>query len=367
MKEKILEVSCNGLTNGGVQHVIMNIASSLQEDYTFDALVFTEGPDFFDDAFRALGGEIYRIPNRKWRMKKNIDSYIRGPRIFLGTLKLLREHGPYTAIHCHNYFESAYCLMAAKAVGVPIRIAHSHNDVSVIRLSRARMVKESLLRPLVNRYATVRLGCSRRAAAYLFGKDVPAAIVLNGIDLEPFASGRENPGYKAGDRIRLLHVGNFSMQKNQLFLVDIMGELKKRNLDFHLTMVGGGEEAYRDAVMRRIRAEGLEDCIAVLPSDSDIPAQMRSADLFLFPSLFEGLGIVLIEAQASGLHCLAAGCVPPEADLGNLEYLATLDAGLWADAVEKIIHRGHRRVFVDMEKYDLRSTAEDYRRIYQSH
>ena len=181
------------------------------------------------------------------------------------------------------------------------------------------------------------------------------------------SSGRENPGYEAGDRIRLLHVGNFSMQKNQLFLVDIMGELKKRNLDFHLTMVGGGEEAYRDAVMRRIRAEGLEDCIAVLPPDSDIPAQMRSADLFLFPSLFEGLGIVLIEAQASGLHCLAADCVPPEADLGNLEYLSALDAGLWADAVEKIFQRGLRRVFVDMEKYDLRSTAEDYRRIYQSH
>lgn len=366
MKEKILEVSCNGLGKGGVQHVIMNIVTALHEEYAFDVLVFTEGPDYYDDAFRAFGGTIYRIPNKQYCFKKNIDSYIRGPRIFFGTLKILREHGPYSAIHCHNYFESAFCLLAAKAAGVKIRIAHSHNDASKVPFSRPRLLKQRLLQPIVNRYATRKIGCSRNASDYLFGKDVPALTVLNGIELKPFASGKQNPGYQAGEQIKLLHVGNFIAQKNQLFLVDLMSELRKRNLDFRMTMVGGSEESYRDQVIRRIQEEGLEDSVTILPPDSDIPEEMRKADLFLFPSRFEGLGIVLIEAQASGLHCLVSGSVPPEADLGNIRYLSTLEVSLWADAVQEIIRRGQPRVFVDMEKYDIKNVAEEYRRIYQS-
>lgn len=366
MKEKILEVSCNGLGNGGVQHVMMNIVSALREEYTFDALVFTEGPDYFDGAFRACGGEIYRIPHKHASLRKNLDSYIRGPRIFFGTWKVLKEHGPYHAIHCHNYFESAFCLMAAKAAGVQLRIAHSHNDLSQYPLSLPRRAKQFLLQPLVNRFATVRVGCSRNATDYLFGKGVPTETVLNGIDLKPFALGRENPGYKAGEPIKLLHVGNFTGQKNQLFLVDILSELKKRHLDFTMTMVGGGEEAYRNAVIDKVKREGLGECVSILPHDSDIPAEMRKADLFLLPSHFEGLGIVLIEAQASGLHCLVSACVPPEADLGNLAYLPALDAALWADAVQEIVQRGQARVFVDMEKYDIKNAAETYRRIYRS-
>lgn len=366
MKEKILEVSCNGLGSGGVQRVIMNIVAELHEEYAFDVLVFTEGPDFYDDTFRTFGGTIYRIPNKQFCFKKNIDSYIRGPRIFFGTLKILREHGPYSAIHCHNYFESAFCLLAAKAAGVKIRITHSHNDASNVPFSKARVLKQRLLQPIVNQYATIRIGCSRNASNYLFGKDTPALTVLNGIELKPFASGKQNSGYKAGERIKLLHVGNFIPQKNQLFLVDLMSELRKRNLDFHLTMVGGSEESYRELVIRRIHEEGLEEFITILPSDSDIPEQMRKADLFLFPSLFEGLGIVLIEAQASGLHSLVSGSVPPEADLGNIRYLSSLEVPLWADAVQETIQRGQPRVFVDMEKYDIKNVAEDYRRIYQS-
>lgn len=366
MKDKILEVSCSGLENGGVQHVIMNIVSALHEDYTFDALVFTNGPDYFDGDFCAFGGQIFRIPNKQFPFRRNLDSYIRGPRIFFGTLKILREHGPYSAIHCHNYFESAFCLLAAKAAGVKARIAHSHNDASNVTFSKPRAIKQRLLQPIVNQCATIRIGCSRNASDYLFGKDMPATTVLNGIDLRPFASGRQNSGYKAGKQIRLLHVGNFNVQKNQLFLVDLMGELRKRNLNFRLTMVGGGDESYRNLVVRRIQEEGLQDWITILPHDSDIPEQMRRADLFLFPSLFEGLGIVLIEAQASGLHSLVSGNVPPEADLGNIRYLASLDVPLWADAVQEIIQRGQPRVFVDMEKYDIQNVAEDYRRIYQS-
>ena len=361
MAEKILEVSCNGLVIGGVQQVIMNIVSELHEDFEFDVLVFTEGPDYFDDDFSAFGGKIYRIPNKRYPFKKNIDSYIRGPSFFFGTLKILREHGPYTAIHCHNYFESAFCLLAAKAAGVKIRIAHSHNDMSKVHLSIPRRVKQRLLQPIVNRYATIRIGCSRNASEYLFGKKVPAITVFNGIDLKPFELGRQNPGYKAGDKIRLLHVGNFTPQKNQLFLIDIISALKERKVDFVLTMVGGGDERYRDLVVEKIQKKGLSEFVTILPPDSDVPGEMRKADLFLFPSSFEGLGIVLIEAQASGLHSIVSGMIPPEADLGNLEYVASLDAGLWADAVLGIVKRGQVRRFVDVETDNIKNVCEVYR------
>lgn len=363
--EKILEVSCNGLVNGGVQHVIMNIVSALHADYQFDVLVFTEGPDYFDADFLTFGGKIFRMPNKQYRFKKNIDFYTRGPRIFFGTLKLLRENGPYTAIHCHNFFESAFCLMAAKVSGVKIRIAHSHNDLIGIPVSVTRRIKERLLRPVINRNATLRVGCSQGACKYLFGGNVPAKTIHNGIDLAPFAPGKQTPDYIAGDTIRLLHVGNFGVQKNQLFLVDILAVLKKRGVPFRMTMVGGGDEAYRERVAEKIRQEGLEPFVVLLPSNSDVPAEMRRADLFLLPSMFEGLGIVLIEAQASGLHSLVSKRVPPEADLGNLTYMEALDAENWADEIEKIASQGMPRKSVDMSEYDLRSVAQEYRLMFR--
>lgn len=362
--KKVLEVSCNGLTNGGVQHVIMNSVSELHEKYVFDVLVFTEGPDYFDDKFLALGGHIFRLPNKRRAFKKDIDVYFRGPRITLGVYRILKKHGPYTAIHCHNYFESAFCLLAAKLAGVNIRIVHSHNDLTNVPYSKFRKIYNAIMRVFVNQFATSRIGCSKNATDYLFGKQKKATTVNNGIYLESYLGGREKSGYVAQNKIKLLHVGNFSPQKNQVFLVEVAKELKSKKIDFELKLVGGGPDDYRSSIINKIKEYGLEKEVIVLPQDTNIPTEMKNSDLFLFPSTYEGLGIVIIEAQAAGLHSIVSRAVPPEADLGNIEYVEELSLSAWVEAIVDKVQNGQERVCVDMSTYDIKNIIKSYEELY---
>lgn len=312
--DKILEVSCNGLTNGGVQHVIMEIVKGLSEEYKFDILVFNDEEDeFYTKEFLSYGGKIFRIPNKKKCGKKDIDFYFRGLRIIKNTYKILKNNGPYKAIHCHNYFESALCLIAAKMAKVDIRIVHSHNDLTNVNYSKLRVIMQKKYQKIINKLATNKIGCSEIANKYLYGKGQNTKVVNNAIDLSKFKYVDKNIDK---EKIRILHVGNFSTQKNQEFLIDIAQELKTKNIKFELTLVGG-ESDYKKKVIQKIKDLKFDDIIHILPQNTDIYNEMSEADLFLFPSKYEGLGIVLIEAQATGLHCMVSNAIPKEADLGN--------------------------------------------------
>ena len=362
--KKILEISCGGLENGGVQHVIMNIVSNLKDDFQFDIIVFSKGPDFFDEQFFSYGGKIFRIPNKKRVFGLDIDAYFRGPRIFFNTYKILKNNGPYDVIHCHNYFESFFCLLAAKITGVKTRIVHSHNDASFIKFSVIQKIYQRILRKLILKNATNFIGCSKKACNYLFGNNCKAITIYNGIDLEKFKN-IGNLDYISNNKIHLLHVGNFSEQKNQIFLIDVMNELKAKKIDFELKLVGGGNSTYREKVINKIKEKSLNDCIKVLPSDSNIPQEMNNADLFLFPSNYEGLGIVLIEAQATGLHCLVSKSIPVEADLGNIEFIDELDVLKWSEKIYNIVKKGQKRINVNMDTYDIKKIAKVYKKLYE--
>lgn len=362
--DKILEVSCNGLTNGGVQQIIMSIVRNLSDEFIFDILVFTNKEEYFDEEFLSYGGEIFRLPHKAKVKGKEVDFYYRGMKILFGTYKILKNNGPYKAIHCHNYFESSMCLLAARMAGVKIRIVHSHNDLSAVPYSQARKALQYIYRKIINKTATQRVGCSQVAINYLFGKNIKGKVIFNAIDLERFK--KENVEINRNfqpTRLNLLHVGNFSAQKNQLFLVEIAKELRNRNLDFHLTMVGG-ETPYYSKVLKAINEEKMEKYIEILPQNTDIPTEMYQCDLFLFPSCYEGLGIVLIEAQATGLHCFVSDAIPTEANLGNIEYVHRMEAKSWVDSIEQYMQQGIKRKAVDMSDYDIHNIVKKYKELY---
>lgn len=364
MKNKILQVSCNGLTNGGVQQVIMSIVRNLSDEYQFDILTFTKGKEYYDDEFCTYGGKIFRSPHKDKINGKEVDFYYRGLRIYKDTLRILKQNGPYYAIHCHNYFESVFCLLAAKKADVKIRIVHSHNDLSNVPYSSLRKTLQNQYRKGINKLATLKVGCSRNACDFLYGDNGISQVINNAIDVERFRnlSGADDKQLKQG--LRILHVGNFSVQKNQMFLIELASELKKTLNNFHMTLVGG-HSAYQDMVENKIIEMNLSNEVTILPQNSDIPMEMNNANLFVFPSKYEGLGIVLIEAQAAGLHCVVSKAIPPEADLGNIEYLETFDAELWAKRIEKIWENGLSRKYVDMDTYEIKNVKELYRRIYR--
>lgn len=361
--EKILEVSCNSLTNGGVQHVIMNIVRELSTDYQFDILVFTEGPDYFDQEFESYGGKIFRIPHNKKISGKEFDFYYRAFRIIKGTYRILKSQGPYKAIHCHNYFESALCMIAAKLAKVDIRISHSHNDLSEVPYSKMRLILQKIYKKINNRYSTVKVACSQVAFNYLFGNDKCGKIIYNAIELGKFEKSDTLYKKKFSNKLNLLHVGNFSPQKNQIFLVDVVKALLDDGIETHLTLVGG-ESSYLQDVKNKIIQSKVEEHITILPQDSDIAEIMYANDLFLFPSIYEGLGIVLIEAQATGLKCIVSKVIPKEADLGNIQYVNTYDVVEWINVIKTNLKQGIERRKVDMDSYDIKRVCNQYKEIY---
>ena len=327
--KKVLMVSCEGLGNGGIQHVMMDIVRNLSKEYHFDMLLFTNEERYFDAEFKKYG-TIFRIPHKgvPGSLLRRLDFYIRFPRLYFGVKKILRENGPYDVIHCHNYFEAAPCLMAAKHCGVPVRVSHSHNSFPRHRI--LMRLANNILRKGIKQYATHRVGCSQMAADYLFGPNTGAISIPNIIDLKRFDFSRySEPKIKHS----FIHVGSFGTQKNQLFVLEVFKEIQAHWSDATLTFVGEFFEDYDKLFFPKMEQLNLKN-VKVLPHDSDIPALFAQSEYMIFPSNFEGFGLVLAEAQAMGVKCFASDCIPQDANLGLCKYLSLKEpAKIWAQAV----------------------------------
>ena len=358
-KKKVLLVSCTGLGNGGVQAVIMSIVRNLSSKYLFDIICFNRD-DHYKAEFESYGGRVFLIENKNNRY----DYYLQSGRIYRGCFKIMRENGPYDAVHCHNYFESAVVLKAAKAVGISTRIAHSHNTSIHSSANFLCRALENKYKRMISKLATDRLGCSRGACEFLYGED-SAIVVHNAIDLEKY---NKNifPQRSPDGAVRMLHVGRYCDQKNQLFLIDIFSEYLKKNSNAYLSFVGFGND--KDKVRAKIDEMSLTDKIDMLPHDSDVAKVMSENDVVVFPSKFEGLGIVLIEAQAMGLRCFVSDAVPLEADLGNCMYIPLAEgAEKWARIIDEDLNKnGTQKRYVDMSAYDINNVVKIYDSLYSA-
>ena len=213
----------------------------------------------------------------------------------------------------------------AKLAGVPLRISHSHNVPAQEegRSSFARSAYRSLMTYWIQRYSTLGLAASREAAIALFGKDWEShshwKVLHCGIDLTPFRAKPDSAAVRAELSIPpgtfvIGHVGRFHPQKNHSLVISIFKDIVCRDPSTLLLLIGQGE--LEGDVMRRVKQEGLSDHVRFLGVRPDVPRLMMAAmDVFLFPSLYEGLGIVLLEAQAAGLLSVVSDVIPEEADV----------------------------------------------------
>lgn len=364
---KILQVSCEGLGNGGVQAVIMGICRNLPQVH-FDILLFTKQKRYYDEEFEMIGGEIFRVPNYEGlsEFRRKLDYYIRFFRIFYWTYKILKKNGPYDAIHCHNYFESGICTLAARLAGVKIRISHIHNTASPTKVNVVIRTYYNIYRKIIKKNSNVKIGCSQQALEFLYGKDKSAFVVNNAIDLNKFDNKKYS--YQYHNSIKFIHVGRYCYQKNQFFLLDVFYNIKQKFEDSQLIMIGFGEDA--SLIAKKIIRLGLEKNVHMLPSDSDVPRLLSEADYMIFPSTYEGLGIVLLEAQVMGIKCFVSKEVPPEANMGLCDYLDLKNgAEFWSDYITKniISNKSHQRKLVKnniLKKYDIHEICKIYKKIY---
>lgn len=365
-KKRILLV-LGGLGNGGVQAVIMGIVRNLSWKYIFDVLLFTNERRHYDDEFLSYGGEIIRLQNYEGNCKfrRKLDYFIRGPRSYRSVTKLLREHGPYSAIHCNNEYESAAILKAAKNAGVPVRIAHTHHTYVIPKTSKFWLRGfNAICLKMIKKYATSLVGCSSEACLSMYGELSNSLVVDNPYDERKFSPNADAFGQHR--EMVLMQVGSFSTRKNQMFSVRVLAEIKKQYPNVKLNLVGFDIGDYQSKLEMLIEEMGVEENVNILPHDTNTAQYLETAAAFIFPSLEEGFGIVLIEAQAMGVRCYVSNTVPTAADRGGCTYLSLGDGPkVWADKIieDYETYRGCHQ-FYDCSQFASQRTARNFDRLY---
>lgn len=319
------------MNRGGLETMLMNYYKKVdREKIQFDFMVHREERGDYDDEIEALGGRIFRMnqirPGNYRKYFKQLDNFF-------------EKHKEYKAIHSHINENSGFVLRSAKKYNIPCRIAHSH--LANLKLDYKypfRLYGRINLNPNVTEY----FACSEEAGKWLFKNPRKKVVVLNNaVDTALFVEkdelrlkSRKNLGID--DKFVIGHVGRFNPQKNHTFLIDIFSEIKKLESKSVLLLIGEGY-LLKD-IKEKVNKLGLEDSVKFLGLRSDISDLMQAMDLFLFPSLFEGLPVVLVEAQAAGLKCVTSTGVTKESDLTNSVEFYDLDTSPeeWAEKIVKL-------------------------------
>jgi glycosyltransferase involved in cell wall biosynthesis len=265
--------------------------------------------------------------------------------------KIFREGG-YDAVHSHVWNFSGPVLKAAKNAGISVRVAHSHNTKSKYPLSIYRKIYSWWTRRMILKYATHCLGCSSEAAAALFGSkwltNPKCRILYCSIDINLFSENRKPSVCKTDlgfpeDVLVVGNVGNLRKQKNHTFFLDIAAEVIKEESRAYFFVAGEGE--LRPELEAKAERLGIADHIVFAGVRNDVPDLLRAVfDAFLFPSLYEGMPLSMVEAAAAGLRVIYSDTITPEAATAIPELFTRVSlsdsAGTWAKAVLSSLRSG---------------------------
>ncbi|MCB6416149.1 glycosyltransferase [Faecalimonas umbilicata] len=333
----------NGLYYGGTDTFVLNLCKGLIQDGYEVTVVLSEEPhnisprenELFD-----IGVEIIKTSSIQNGIKCKLKHLI--------LLYKILKKGRYSVFQTNVDLFNGPQVFVAWLAKVPVRECHSHNSQQGRELKEGRTIAvrvyQSLMRLLCWNFSNRRCGCSEDALDFLFGnkwrRDSRAKVIHNGIDLNayqsPFDTEKKRKETDIEKRYVIATVGRISYQKNPEFLLDTFYELTKTRDDVELIWCGTGE--LEDIIKRRIKTYGIERNVHLLGTRDDISELMKCSNLFLLPSRFEGLGIVLIEAQAAGLPCVISDVIPDEANCGGCLSLSLDESPrYWADKVSDIL------------------------------
>lgn len=360
--KRILHV-VSKMDRAGQETLIMNLYRNIDRSkIQFDFLCTNPENGDYDEEIVSLGGIIHILPPKKRRIK-----YIDYILSVFSTAKYLRSLN-YDTIHLHNYhaFSSLIWVASAKLAAIGNIILHCHNT------NAPRPFLHKVCRPLLRICCINRIACSTDASRWMFGKN-ESKIILNAIDTQKYEFNtkqreilRNELGLK-DSTTAILHIGRFNYQKNHIFLLNVFNAYHLSHPDSKLLIVGKGE--LETDIKKYISSLGLSDSVKLLGVRSDIPTILSSCDLFLFPSLFEGLSVVLIEAQASGIPILTTTNMSVEAIFSNNVKQMELSQriGDWADAIEPTIKLGRNistSKMVADNGFDIKTVTKDLQHFY---
>lgn len=349
---------------GGVEAVVMNYYRNIDRNkIQFDFICDEDSTNIPYDEIKKLGGKVIIIPPYQKVIK------------YHKALKKVLKEGNYKIVHSHINTLSVFPLFAAKCVGVPVRIAHSHSTSNKKEWKKTLM--KNALKPFSKVFATDYFACTEHAGRWLFGdKEYDKGNVYllnNAIDLDKFKYDekvrkrkRKELGIK-DDTLVIGHIGRFVAQKNHAFLIDIFNELHKKNKKTVLLLIGQGP--LMNEIKEKVEDLNLTKNVIFLGQRDDVNELYQALDLFLFPSLYEGLGMVLIEAQASGLPCICSTEVPKVAKVtDNLVFTSLFNSqDEWALKVVKLLKKYERKdckKYIQKHNYDITEESKKLEKKY---
>jgi len=338
MSKRILQVF-GSLNMGGAETRMMYVYNYIDRNkYSFDFLTMQTDHQYFEKQILDKGGKIFKIPApRESGTISNIKNIYR----------IIKENGPYDAVHAHTSHHCGIVMLAAWLAGVKVRIAHSRTTGSKHN-SVASKVMLWIGRFLIAIFATNRLAVSKNAAEYLFGKSYEkrsGMILPNALDLELYKSldcskieAIKNE-FGLNDSYPIIgHVGRFESMKNHSFLVDVFSVFNKKYPNSKLVLIGDG--SLRDKTAEKVKALGLEKNVIFTGIRSDVHVFMSIFDVVVIPSVFEGLCGAVIEGQASGKPVVVSTGITVDTDMGlDLVSFLSLDESTeaWADKIADVI------------------------------
>ena len=357
---RVLQI-VSSMNRAGIENALMNYYRNIdREQVQFDFLVAKESRGAFDDEIESLGGKIYRIP------MSNPVKYL------MGLNKFFRHHKEYDICHLHHLPWGSLTLPFAKLHGLHHRISHVH----FAKDTNGPLNIKLLMRKIGKSFSTEYMACGRGAGEYYFGTKIIESdrfrVLLNAIESDKFdfnPSKRNDIRRKLGINEECFVIGQVARLrpvKNHKFTIDILSRLKNELADVKLIIVGDGE--LEEELKSYTREKGVEENCIFTGAVENPYDYMQAMDFLIFPSEQEGLGLVAIEAQTSGLKTLASTGVPVECKLTDLVSFLCLTSGpdRWAEKIleEKDYERRGRTEYIRVAGYDAKTAAGKLQEFY---
>lgn len=326
-----------GLGTGGIENLVMDIFDNIDSyKYQFDFIVDIKEPSIWDKYIKERGGKIVSVFEKDLKYGSIKRKFIKAKKM----LNLFKKQ-QYDVVHIHMSFPSTllYCWLAKRA-GVKLVIAHAHAS-SYGNVSIVEKIVSKLSILLFKNSCDCLIGVSNQAGKFMYGPNSNFLIVNNGIDMQKFKFNsykrnliREQLGIKK-DTFVIGHVGRFAEAKNHKFIIEVVSKLKKENVK--LLLVGEGK--LKDDIIKLAEEYDIKEKVIFYGYSNKVEDLFNAMDAFFFPSLFEGLGVVAIEAQASGLETIISDTVPDEVLITDSIKKIGLNKpiNIWTDSLYKII------------------------------
>jgi len=346
---KVLHI-VGAMNRAGTETMLMNLYRNINlEKIQFDFISYSQHEAHYDKEIIKLGGRVIRL-SKTQSIKEIYDA--------------IKKYGPYDVVHSHTLFHCGTANLAALLAGVKVRISHAHTTLDN-NDSYMRRIYSKLMRLMIKNFSTNLLACSNGAGSYLYGEKSLTkkkySYFPNLIDYSSFLKSpiEEVKKFKAEEELEssivIGHIGRFMEAKNHLFLIEIMKSVLKKEPNYKLLLVGDGE--LKQQIQEKAKVEGIYDNIKFAGIREDIPTLLHSMDVFVFPSLYEGLGLVLLEAQASGVPCLVSDAIQPEADLniGLVSKLKLIDGpDVWANKIIELANKKEKDISSIIQAFEKR-------------